>query len=297
MTSQQRILETIPSDLIGPINIISCTGKKFIVTFIDKYSRKDVPKTKQLLTLFLKWQRVGSKNFWDDAVNSAKNHLYNIHPHKGIDNEYSSGLNFKTHSYIIMDYESLKIHLVTGSNFFDEDQPLWNFKQNSNDQPKTNLKKIDINEQNDNSNFDIECNDIIANLKTHLKLLLKNNFHIAHNNNKRFKSSIGKRRHSSLDEEFLNKWKQIKYIIISSYQPNPFTKRREEESDLYYIQYLIIFPVKRPGNHFENNNAKKKSKLRRLIRMFRVSLSFKEAVTTKYKTKWLSVINDELNNL
>ena len=31
--------------------------------------------------------------------------------------------------------------------------------------------------------------------------------------------------------------------------------------------------------------------------MFRVSLSFKEAVTTKYKTKWLSVINDELNNL
>ena len=126
------------------------------------------------------------------------------------------------------------------------------FEQNSNDQPsninnnnmasinnnnvETNLRKIGINEQNDNSNFDIECNDIIANLKTHLKLLLKNNFHIAHNNNKRFKSSIGKRRHSSLDEEFLNKWKQIKYIIISSYQPNPFTKRREEESDLYYIQ-------------------------------------------------------------
>jgi len=35
-----RILETIHSDLMGPINITSSTGKKFILTFIDEYSRK-----------------------------------------------------------------------------------------------------------------------------------------------------------------------------------------------------------------------------------------------------------------
>ena len=57
-----RTLEIIHSDLIGPINIISCTGKRFILTFIDEYSKKswiyllenkrDVPKT---TTQFLKY--------------------------------------------------------------------------------------------------------------------------------------------------------------------------------------------------------------------------------------------------
>ena len=50
-----RILETIHSDVMGPMNIISSTGKKFILTFIDEFSRKswvfllkdkkEVPKT------------------------------------------------------------------------------------------------------------------------------------------------------------------------------------------------------------------------------------------------------------
>ena len=38
--SATRILETIHSDLIGPINIISSTGKRFVLTFVDEFSRK-----------------------------------------------------------------------------------------------------------------------------------------------------------------------------------------------------------------------------------------------------------------
>jgi len=229
-----RILEIIHSDLIGPINIISCTGKRFIFTFIDEYSRKswiylleskrDVPKT---TTQFLKYitncfndnikffktdnglefknrkiENYCAKNgitkiysppynpqnngrterFNQTLINCAKtmltrskldqkiwdyavyygNYLYNIHPHKGIGNNISNeiffnkqvnlkyirifgcisyykifdqdkgkfesnskkgvflDLNFKTHCYIIMDYESLKIHLVREA-IFDED--------------------------------------------------------------------------------------------------------------------------------------------------------------------------------
>jgi len=176
------------------------------------------------------------------------------------------------------------------------------FEQNSNDQPsnsnnnnmasinnnivETNLRKIDINEQNNNSNFDIEYNNIIANFNS-FKITPENNFHISHYNNKRFESSIGKRRHS-FDEELLNKRNKPN---ISSYQPSHFTKRSAEESELYSSnkmrnigQYypnksykrnaeliddfgttnkkhrknevLNNLPVKRPGNNFENNNVK-----------------------------------------
>jgi len=159
----------------------------------------------------------------------------------------------------------------------------------NNNNVETNLRKIGINEQNDNSNFDIEYNDIIANFNS-FKITPENNFYIFHYNNKRFESSIGKRRHG-FDEELLNKRNKPN---ISSYQPSHFTKRSAEESELFSSnkmrnigQYypnksykrnaeLIddfgttnkkyrkneVFnnlPVKRPGNNFENNSVKRRN--------------------------------------
>ena len=229
--------------------------------------------------------------------------------------------------------------------FSNDTDKVTEFEQNLNNQPtnnnnnnitpnnnniETNLRKIDFYKQNDNSNFDIEINDIIANLNS-FKITPENNFHISHNN-KRFKSSIGKRRHS-FDEELLNKRNKPN---ISSYQPSHSTKRRAEESELYsstkmrnigqyypnkaykrnaeYIDDIGItnkrhrinevlnnLPVKRPGNNFENNNAKRLNLTDSYSEISNINLdaplSFKEAVTSKYKTKWLSAINDELNNL
>jgi len=96
---------------------------------------------------------------------------------------------------------------------------------------------------------------------------------------------------------------------IGQYYPNKAYKRNAEYNDdigttnkRHRInEVLNNLPVKRPGNNFESNNVKRRNLIDSYGEISNINLdallSFKEAVTSKYKTKWLSAINDELNNL
>ena len=199
----------------------------------------------------------------------------------------------------------------------------------SNSNEMTNTKNFSVDNQNNNSNFEQDYNNVITNLNS-FKITPDNNFHLSNNKEGNIKSIIGKRRHS-FDQELLNKRSNINQYIFNpstkrkieddiinnrskiqntvQYYSNKSNKRSADEEDdttkinKRYRKNEVInnLPVKRPGGNIENPSKKRQnsSDFDGEIENINldVPLSFKEAVTSKFKTKWLSVINDELKNL
>jgi len=239
------------------------------------------------------------------------------------------GFNFDTNCYMIMDYYDFKIHLVREA-VFDEMKPAElklpnEFNEDSFDNSENinieddnlttkekTLNNEDFNKNNKEDNINISNNSQIKNINEEIQETKEyaedeivsnqdmeeviedlDNFNISPENNFKFTPNIkhnhsitGKRRHSFDSSYTINN----KKMNVAQYNFNQSTKRKAQID-----QEENKNKKTKVENEMTTEEASKNQEISNIA--MDIPVTYNQAVTCKFKNKWLEAINNELENL